>query len=79
LRSAAGLDPEFQELWNRVTPKTVFSVEYSTGERVKQVDRGIQEMEPIKPTRIRCAENQGEVERAGLSGTTIREGDVTVS
>jgi type III restriction enzyme len=73
------LDPEFQELWNRIKSKTVFSVEYSTEELVKRVVRGIQEMEPIKSAKIRYTENQVEVERAGLTGTTIRDGDVTVS
>jgi len=73
------LDPEFQELWNRIKSKTVFSVEYSTDELVKRVVKGMKEMEPIKPAKIRYTENQVDVERAGLTGTTIREGDVIVN
>jgi type III restriction enzyme len=73
------LDPEFQELWNRIKPKTTFSVEYSTEELVKSAVKAIKAMEPIKPAKIRWSENKVDVEKAGVIGTTIREGEVVVN
>lgn len=73
------LDPEFQELWNRIKPKTTFSVEYSTDELVKRAVKAIKEMEAIKPAKIRWSESKVDVEKAGVTGTTIREGEVVVN
>jgi type III restriction enzyme len=73
------LDPEFQELWNRIKPKTTFSVEYSTDELVKRAVKAIKEMEVIPPARIRWSESRVDVEKAGVTGTTIREGEVVVN
>ena len=73
------LDPEFQELWNRIKPKTTFSVEYSTEELVKRAVKAIKEMEPIKPAKIRWSESKVDVEKSGVIGTTIREGEVVVN
>lgn len=72
------LDPEFQELWNRIKLKTTFSVEYSTEELVKRAVKAIREMERIKPAKVRYTETQAEVNRGGVGGTVIREKDETV-
>ena len=72
------LDPEFQELWNRIKPKTTFCVEYATDELVKRAVKAIREMEAIKPAKVRYTETQAEVGRSGIGGTVIREKDETV-
>ncbi len=72
------LDPEFQELWNRIKPKTTFSVEYATDELVKRAVKAIRDMEPIKPAKVHYTETQAEVGRGGIGGTVIREKDETV-
>lgn len=78
-KKAVALDPEFQALWNRIKPKTIYSVEYATDDLVVRAVRAIKEMAPIRPAKIRYTESQMEVERGGLHGTTIREGDVSVT
>ncbi len=72
------LDPEFQELWNRIKPKTTFSVEYSTDELVKRVVKAIREMDAIKPAKVRYTETQVDQGRGGIGGTVIREKDEAV-
>lgn len=67
------LDPEFQELWNRIKPKTSFSVQYSTEDLVRNAAKTIRQMEPIKPAKVRYSETQAELGRAGITGTVIRE------
>jgi type III restriction enzyme len=79
LKKEVTLDPEFQELWNRIKPRTTYSVEYSTDELVTRAVKAMKEMEVIKPAKIRYTESQVDVERAGIIGTTIREADVTVN
>ena len=72
------LDPEFQELWSRIKPKTTFSVEYSTEELVSRSVKAIKEMEAIKPAKVRYTETQAELGRGGIEGTVIRERNETV-
>lgn len=72
------LDPEFQELWNRIKPKTTFSVVYSTDELVARAVKAIRNMEPIKPAKVRYTETQVEQGRGGVGGTVIRERNETV-
>ncbi|MEI6071862.1 MAG: DEAD/DEAH box helicase family protein [Verrucomicrobiae bacterium] len=72
------LDPEFQELWKRIKPKTTFSVEYSTDELVKLAVKAIREMEQIKPSKVHYTETQVEQGRGGIGGTVIREKDEAV-
>ncbi|MBA3353338.1 MAG: DEAD/DEAH box helicase family protein [Blastocatellia bacterium] len=72
------LEPEFQELWNRIKPKTTFSVEYSTDELGKRASKALAQMEKIKPAKIRYTETQVEQRRAGIGGTVIREKDETM-
>ena len=78
LKKEVTLDPEFQELWNRIKPKTSFSVEYSTDELVARAVRAIREMNAIEPAKVRYTETQTEVGRSGLEGKVIRERSETV-
>ncbi len=78
LKKEVTLDPEFQELWNRIKPKTTFSVEYSTEELVKTAVKGIREMEEIRPAKVHYTETQLDAGRGGIGGTVIRERDEAV-
>jgi len=78
LKKEVTLDPEFQALWNRIKPKTTFSVEYATDDLVTQAVKSIQQMEPIKTAQVRYTETQAEVGRGGIEGTVIRERNETV-
>ena len=50
------LDPEFQELWNRIKPKTTYSVEYQTDVLVANAVKAIKAMEKINPMRVHISE-----------------------
>lgn len=67
------LDPEFEELWNRIKAKTTFSVEYDTEELVAKAVRGIREMKPVKPARIHVFEAALDVDKAGIRTQVLRE------
>jgi type III restriction enzyme len=73
LRKEVTLDPEFQELWNRIKPKTTFSVEYSTDELIQHALKAIRDMDRIEPARVRYTETQVEQNRGGVGGKVIRE------
>jgi len=73
LRKEVTLDPEFQELWNRIKPKTTFSVEYSTDELIQHALKAIRDMDRIEPARVRYTETQVEQNRGGVGGIVIRE------
>jgi type III restriction enzyme len=73
LRKEVTLDPEFQEFWNRIKPKTTFSVEYSTEELIQQALKAIRAMERIEPARVRYTETQVQQGRGGVGGKVIRE------
>ena len=77
-KKEVSLDPEFQELWNRIKPKTTFSVEYSTEELVNRAVKVIRDMEPIKAAKVRYTETQVDQGRGGIGGTVIRERDEAV-
>lgn len=67
------LDPEFQELWNRIKARTTYSVEYQTDTLVANAVKAIKAMEKIKPVRIHVLEAGLDVERAGITTTVFRE------
>lgn len=72
------LDPEFQELWNRIKPKTTYSVEYQTDVLVANAVKAIKAMEKINPMRVHISEVQIAVAKAGIGTNVIREAGETV-
>lgn len=72
------LDPEFQELWNRIKPKTTYSVEYQTDVLVANAVKAIKAMEKINPVRVHISEVQIAVAKAGVGTDVIRETGETV-
>jgi len=73
-RKAVALDTEFQELWNRIKPRTTYAVEYSTETLVQNAAAEIRKMDRIEAVRLSYRETGVEVERRGLTGTVLREG-----
>jgi restriction endonuclease len=73
-KKAVALDDEFQNLWNKIKPRTTYAVEYATETLVQNAAREIRKMERIEPVRLSYRETGVEVERSGLSGTVLREG-----
>lgn len=72
------LDPEFQELWNRIKAKTSYSVEYKTDVLVANAVRAIKGMEKINPVRVHISEVRVDVKKAGVGVDVIRESGETV-
>ena len=79
LRKEVTLDPEFQELWNRIKAKTTYSVEYQTDTLVENAVKAITAMENIKPVRIQVSEADLGLKKAGISTSVIRETGETVT
>jgi type III restriction enzyme len=73
------LDDDFKALWERISPRTRFSVEYKTGVLVANAVKAIEAMEKINPVRVQVSEAEIEIAKAGLETQVIREaGEVVV-
>lgn len=74
-KKSVTLDSEFQELWNRIKQRTTYAVEYSTESLVQNAVREIRKMERIEAVRLSYTETRVEVEKRGVLGMVIREGN----
>jgi type III restriction enzyme len=72
------LDPEFEQLWNRIKARTTYSVEYMTEELVRNAVKTISQMPKITPVRIAYSEAKLDVRNSGVTSTTLREGTIDV-
>ncbi len=72
------LDPEFEQLWNRIKARTTYSVEYKTEELVRNSVKTISQMPKITPVRIAYSEAKLDVRNSGVTSTTLREGMIDV-
>ena len=61
------LDPEFEELWNRIKFKTTYEVKYSTEELITASVKAIKQMEKIEPIQISYKEALLGVEQRGIT------------
>lgn len=75
LRKEVTLGPEFQELWSRIRPRTMYRVEFSTDELVRRVVVSLRSMPPIQPLAIRVKTGKLEVERRGVVATALASSD----
>ena len=73
-KKAVSLDHDFQELWNKIKPRTTYAVKYETETLVQKAVGEIRKMERIDPVRLSYRETGIELERKGLSATVLREG-----
>jgi len=67
------LDPEFQQLWSKIKPKTTYSVEYETDRLVANAVKSIKAMEKIKPVKIHVTEAGLGVMKSGVKADVLRE------
>ena len=73
------LSPEFEELWKRIKVKTVYSVEYKTEDLIRNTVRAIEKMAKVSPVKIAYAEAAVDVEKKGVTATTLRQGEIAVT
>lgn len=78
-KKEVSLDPEFQELWNRIKAKTHYSVEYQTDTLVANSVKAIKAMEKIRPIRIQVTEAGLGLAKSGVTASVLREGGETVT
>ncbi len=78
LKKEVTLDPEFQELWNRIKARTTYSVEYKTDTLVANAVKEIQEMETIKPVKIQISEASLGLTKSGVKTDVLREAAETI-
>ncbi|MBI2069468.1 MAG: DEAD/DEAH box helicase family protein [Elusimicrobia bacterium] len=69
LKKEVTLTPEFQELWNRIKPKTTYRVEFATETLVQRAVDGLKRMEPIEKPRIRVSAGQLDLKKGGVTAT----------
>ncbi|MDQ6631139.1 MAG: type III restriction endonuclease subunit R, partial [Verrucomicrobiota bacterium] len=77
-KKEVSLDPEFQELWNRIKTKTTYSVEYQTEALVANSVKAIKAMEKIKPVKIQISEAGLALSKSGVKHEVMRETAETV-
>ncbi|MBN1440210.1 MAG: DEAD/DEAH box helicase family protein [Anaerolineales bacterium] len=71
LRKEIQLTPEFQELWNRIKPRTTFRVEFSTDELVRRAVDAIKQMEKIEIPIVRVTAGKVDVSKGGVAATAL--------
>jgi len=72
------LDPEFENLWNRIKQRTTYQVNYSTQDLVENCVQSIQKMEKIEPVKVSYREDILKVENKGVSTTKIRGNEIDI-
>jgi type III restriction enzyme len=75
LKKEVMLAPEFQELWNRIKPRTTYRVEYDTDELVHRAVEAIRHMAPIERPRLRITAGTLAVERGGVKAAATSAAD----
>ncbi|MBI1381739.1 MAG: DEAD/DEAH box helicase [Planctomycetaceae bacterium] len=75
LKKEVVLRPEFQALWERISPRTTFRVEFETDALVRRAVSAISQMERIQAPRIRVASGQVLIGKGGVSAiaTSVAE------
>jgi type III restriction enzyme len=71
LKKEVLLTPEFQELWNRIKPKTTYRVEFATELIVQRAVDAIKRMEPIEVARIRVIAGQLGIQKGGVTAGAV--------
>ena len=72
------LDADFKALWERISAKTTYSVEYQTEVLVANAVKAIKAMEKINPVRVHISEAELAVAKSGVGTEVIREAGETV-
>jgi type III restriction enzyme len=70
-RKEIQLSPEFQELWDRIKPKTTYRVEFQTDELVRRSVDALKRMGRIEPLTIDVRAGQIELAKGGVTTTGI--------
>ncbi len=75
LRKGWRLNPDFQELWERIKYRTRYSVNYATGDLIKKAARAVGRMPEIKAPVIRTEKARVGMTGEGLETTILSIGE----
>jgi type III restriction enzyme len=68
LRKEVVASPEFQELWNRIKPRTTYHVEIDTDELVQRATKAVRSMSKIEQVEVHFTTAELQVTRGGVRG-----------
>ena len=72
-------DPLFKELWDHISRKTTYRLDFDTNQVIAEAVRRINEMEPLEPIKFRVARTELNLNIYGAeAGNTQQRGDVVV-
>jgi type III restriction enzyme len=78
LKKAVTLTPEFLQLWERIKPKTTYSVEFKSDELVQRAVAGMKRMEKIEKPRIKVDAGMLGIEKGGVTTRAISASEESV-
>jgi type III restriction enzyme len=79
LKKEVTLSPDFEELWNRIKPRTTYRVEFETDTLVTHAVTGLKKMDKIEPTKIKVTTGRVDVRKGGVEAVAVSAADEKVS
>jgi len=73
------LDDEFKKLWDKIKPKTTYSVEYDTDVLIEKASKAIREMERIEKIKIVYKKAEVDIQEKGIVTKELRIQETTAS
>ena len=73
------LDDEFRKLWEKIKPKTTYSVEYDTDILIEKASRAIREMDRIEKVKIVYKKAEVDIQKKGIVTKELRIQETTAS
>jgi len=73
------LDDEFKKLWDKINPKTTYSVEYDTDVLIEKASKAIREMERIEKIKIVYKKAEVDIQEKGIVTKELRIQETTAS
>jgi len=73
------LDNEFKNLWDRIKPKTTYSVDYDTDVLIEKASKAIREMERIEKVKILYKKAEIDIQEKGIITKELRVQETSAS
>ena len=70
------LDPEFENLWNRIKHRTTYQVDYATDVLIANAIKAIKEIEKIEQVKVAYREDLIAVEKKGVTTTNTKANEI---
>ena len=73
------LDDDFRKLWDKIKPKTTYSVEYDTEVLIEKASKAIREMDRIEKVKIVYKKAEVDIQKKGIVTKELRIQETTAS